>query len=451
MGEPETGRLGPVTHIVDCDQHLYEPRTLWADHIDPALRRGPGSRRRRPRLHVADLAGRAARAWPTCSCPATAGGAAASTASGSAPGNAPEYRYDEALPAGTTGSRRPGSAWLDGVGLDEAVCFPNFGLLWERRLSRLAARPDRQHGGLEPLVRHGGGRRRRPAPSGRPPHPAGRRLAGGAAGRAGRGRRAAGDDRPGAGRRPAAVASRPRAACGRRSSITASRPVFHVADQPRVLRRLLVHRPDDDFVPVARVGVPVGAAGAGRDRPHPARRLRPASRAPHRRSSSSARSGCRSSCSCSTAAADFTTTLNGRPLAAARPAAERVLPAPGPGVVVLLRAAGAADGRGRRPVHVLQRLPALGGHGRPRSPTTGGPAASPERCPGCSTTTSTSSCAASDRRDHRRSLGPAADRDGSRPAGVLSAAPVAPDPILPCCSNAATCSRPATPCNSTAG
>ena len=22
--------------LVDCDQHLYEPRTLWYDHADPA-------------------------------------------------------------------------------------------------------------------------------------------------------------------------------------------------------------------------------------------------------------------------------------------------------------------------------------------------------------------------------------------------------------------------------
>jgi hypothetical protein len=27
-----------VTHIVDSDQHLYESRSLWAEHIDPAAR-----------------------------------------------------------------------------------------------------------------------------------------------------------------------------------------------------------------------------------------------------------------------------------------------------------------------------------------------------------------------------------------------------------------------------
>jgi hypothetical protein len=27
-----------VTRIIDSDQHLYESRSLWADHIDPAAR-----------------------------------------------------------------------------------------------------------------------------------------------------------------------------------------------------------------------------------------------------------------------------------------------------------------------------------------------------------------------------------------------------------------------------
>ena len=27
-----------MTAIIDCDQHLYEARTLWVDHCDPAQR-----------------------------------------------------------------------------------------------------------------------------------------------------------------------------------------------------------------------------------------------------------------------------------------------------------------------------------------------------------------------------------------------------------------------------
>ena len=45
-----------------------------------------------------------------------------------------DYSYDETLPPsyGDPGAR---VSWLDAAGVDEAVCFPNFGLLWERRLS----------------------------------------------------------------------------------------------------------------------------------------------------------------------------------------------------------------------------------------------------------------------------------------------------------------------------
>jgi hypothetical protein len=44
------------------------------------------------------------------------------------------YRYDDLLP---NDYWEPAArvAWLDGAGLDEAICFPNFGLLWERHLS----------------------------------------------------------------------------------------------------------------------------------------------------------------------------------------------------------------------------------------------------------------------------------------------------------------------------
>jgi hypothetical protein len=122
-----------VTTIIDSDQHLYESRTLWVDHIDPSLREEalaivdddlgyPWLTWRDRRLDMADV---------------------------QTPGDttelgrhrqrcrehlAPEYRYDDALPAHYwEPSARVGQ--LDVMGLDEAVVFPNFGLLWERRLS----------------------------------------------------------------------------------------------------------------------------------------------------------------------------------------------------------------------------------------------------------------------------------------------------------------------------
>ena len=119
--------------IIDSDQHLYEPRGLWADNIDPAARDEALelvddelgytwlSWRGRP-LSLADvhLPG------DTASCGEHRRRRRAGEPAG--------YHYDEALP-------RPywdvtaRLSWLDSVGLDEAVCFPNYGLLWERLLS----------------------------------------------------------------------------------------------------------------------------------------------------------------------------------------------------------------------------------------------------------------------------------------------------------------------------
>ena len=124
--------------IIDVDQHLYEPRTLWADHVDPSWRddalaivdddlgypwltwpgrRLAAGRRPDPGRHGGDR-----RAEPRA-----------------ARGEPADYRYDEALPDDLW---EPGAraGRLDAMGFDDAVLFPNFGLLWERALSgRLGA------------------------------------------------------------------------------------------------------------------------------------------------------------------------------------------------------------------------------------------------------------------------------------------------------------------------
>ena len=122
-----------MTVIIDSDQHLYESRTLWAQHVDPAHKDEalaivddelgyPWLTWRGERLDVADvqvpgdtaILGRHRQRLRE--------------------GLAPQYRYDEELldhywdPAART-------KHLDVMGLDEAVLFPNYGLLWERRLS----------------------------------------------------------------------------------------------------------------------------------------------------------------------------------------------------------------------------------------------------------------------------------------------------------------------------
>jgi len=122
-----------MSAVTDCDQHLYESRTCWADHIEPAWRDealriedddlGYAWLRWRDRpLGMADvqIPGRTAelgehrQRWRQ-GLPAT-------------------YQYDDALPTDYwEPSARVGR--LDHLGVDAAVLFPNFGLGWERKLS----------------------------------------------------------------------------------------------------------------------------------------------------------------------------------------------------------------------------------------------------------------------------------------------------------------------------
>jgi hypothetical protein len=126
-------RVITVAAAIDSDQHLFEGRTLWADHIDPASRGDALA-------IVDDDLGYSWLMWR---------GKKISLAQVQHPGDTselgrmtqrcikglpPESSYDEALPA---------SYWepsarldqLDAMGLAGAVLFPNFGLLWERWLS----------------------------------------------------------------------------------------------------------------------------------------------------------------------------------------------------------------------------------------------------------------------------------------------------------------------------
>lgn len=128
-----SGTTGYMTRVVDSDQHLYESRSMWADHIDPAARQDALSL-------VDDELGYTWLSWR---------GARLALADVHLPGNTAScgehrqrqragepssYRYDEALPASYW---EPAARirWLDEVGLDEGVLFPNYGLLWERQLS----------------------------------------------------------------------------------------------------------------------------------------------------------------------------------------------------------------------------------------------------------------------------------------------------------------------------
>jgi predicted TIM-barrel fold metal-dependent hydrolase len=118
--------------IIDSDQHLYESRTLWADHIDPKMREEA--------IRIEDDASGTPRVcWR---------GRVLGMAEVQVPGRSSEVgekhrraraglppleRYDEALPREYW---EPAArlAKLADLGVDEAVLFPNYGLLWERAL-----------------------------------------------------------------------------------------------------------------------------------------------------------------------------------------------------------------------------------------------------------------------------------------------------------------------------
>jgi predicted TIM-barrel fold metal-dependent hydrolase len=129
----QTRRLEGRSLIIDSDQHLYETRTMWEDHIDPR-HRADALRLEDDELGYTWLAWRDERiALADVHQPGNVRWCG-DLREAQRRGEPAPYRYDELLPdeywdpAGRV-------AWLDAVGLDEAICFPNFGLLWERHLS----------------------------------------------------------------------------------------------------------------------------------------------------------------------------------------------------------------------------------------------------------------------------------------------------------------------------
>ena len=119
--------------VIDSDEHLYETRSLWRDHIDPTHREDALElvdddlgytwlAWRGGRLDLADVHQPGNTRWNGEHRERQRAGLPAS------------YSYDELLPADYWDpSARV--RWLDSRAIDEAICFPNFGLLWERRLS----------------------------------------------------------------------------------------------------------------------------------------------------------------------------------------------------------------------------------------------------------------------------------------------------------------------------
>ena len=119
--------------LVDCDQHLYETRTMWSDYADPTDRelalgivdddRGYAWLRWQGRpLGMADVQ------LPHDTL------ALGEHRNRYRQGLPASYSYDETLPEDYWAPRAR-VAQARAMGLDEAVVFPNYGLLWERPLS----------------------------------------------------------------------------------------------------------------------------------------------------------------------------------------------------------------------------------------------------------------------------------------------------------------------------
>ena len=233
--------------IIDSDQHLYETRTLWSEYIDPQYRDEalaiiddeygyPWLTWRDRRLDVADV--QIPRATEEL-------GRHRQRQREQLPA---EYVYDEVLPAQYWDPAARVSQ-LDAMALDQAVVFPNFGLLWERRLSEsltaLTANMAAWNRWCAVVAAEGRGRL----------HPVAHLTL-----RDPGWLEAQLDALSSAGVRlgmiaPAAVEGRPLShpdhdrlwAAFVDHGIT---PVFHVADQPRVLDEAFYSDPDDSFVPV---------------------------------------------------------------------------------------------------------------------------------------------------------------------------------------------------------
>ena len=146
--------------IIDSDQHLFESRSLWADHIDPKLRDEA--------LRIEDdVTGTPRVTWrgrPLGIAEVQVPGQSAEVGvrhRRARSGLPPLERYDDALPRDYW---EPAArlAKLADLGLDEAVLFPNYGLLWERSLQQAPAAQRANMGAWnrwsETVAKEGGGR-----------------------------------------------------------------------------------------------------------------------------------------------------------------------------------------------------------------------------------------------------------------------------------------------------
>ena len=118
--------------VVDSDQHLYETRTMWCDHID-ADRRDDALRIVDDELGYPWLTWRDRKLQPADVQRPGETSALGALHERIRAGRPPEARYDDDLPRDYWDAAARADR-LAAMGVDEAVVFPNFGLLWERTL-----------------------------------------------------------------------------------------------------------------------------------------------------------------------------------------------------------------------------------------------------------------------------------------------------------------------------
>jgi hypothetical protein len=124
--------LPRIAPVIDSDQHLYETRTTWLDHIDPA-HRDDALRIVDDELGYPWLMWGARKLGPVDVQLPGKTSELGDRRERIRAGLPSETRYDEQLPREYwEASARAGR--LAEMGVDECVVFPNFGLLWERRL-----------------------------------------------------------------------------------------------------------------------------------------------------------------------------------------------------------------------------------------------------------------------------------------------------------------------------
>jgi len=118
--------------IMDCDQHIFEPRDLWSEYADPAgrelaIRMEEDSK---GHTHVVWNGRRIALAHVTLPGETKKVGRYFADVRAGAPASA---RYDELVPPSYSVPAERLRV-LDRMGLDAAVLFPNYGLTWEHVL-----------------------------------------------------------------------------------------------------------------------------------------------------------------------------------------------------------------------------------------------------------------------------------------------------------------------------